>query len=422
MAEARREIVSALKLHRAAMKQASENKQLGPDVRTFGPEAETFGPEEAKLKSRRNPRIYASNSYVDNIIAYSPGLYSPYSWPVSSIAPPLFVQENLDFALPSQTLGLNLNLQDFNNHFHSSTNPGSSIYSSSSPSTSSSSAPSAAAEEIPYMGGAPPDPAAAEIGSIGDRDLEIEDFVNSPFDEVMEFPAWMNANESCLQLVDGFCSDEYFQNPALPCMDIEEIEGMDGDCFSASWLRLQSHRPITLLSRGLIMSRSTRVSVRENGESMSRKYGFPTARARERIWLGSYHTAEKAARALFCLRGRHVKFNFPDDPSEISGGPSLGSAEIQAVAQQYANSYGHGSSYDQPEGGDAEFRARAMGSDWAGPLDLIDDWSFLDMLDVNGGGGNKNKSGCVLDYGLFLSPVICIYHQILQLGIMIFWP
>ncbi|KAK6116859.1 hypothetical protein DH2020_049389 [Rehmannia glutinosa] len=125
--------------------------------------------------------------------------------------------------------------------------------------------------------------------------------------------------------------------------------------------------------------------------------------------LGSYHTAEKAARAfdaaLFCLRGRHVKFNFPDDPPpEIPGGQTLGSAEIQAVAQQYANSYGHGSSYDQPEGGDAEFRARAMGSDWAGPLHLIDDWSFLDMLDVNGGGGNKNKSGCVLDYGLFPEP------------------
>ncbi|KAK6116858.1 hypothetical protein DH2020_049388 [Rehmannia glutinosa] len=192
MAEARREIVSALKLHRAAMKQASEKSSQGPKFGHLGP------------KQRHN------------IIAYSPGLYSPYSWPVSSIAPPLFVQENLDFALPSQTLGLNLNLQDFNNHFHSSTNLSSSIYSSSSPSTSSSSAPSAAAEEIPYMGGAPPAPAAAEIGSIGDRDLEIEDFVNSPFDEVMELPAWMNANESCLQLVDGFCSDEYFQNPALP--------------------------------------------------------------------------------------------------------------------------------------------------------------------------------------------------------------
>ncbi|KAL2544706.1 uncharacterized protein Fot_13939 [Forsythia ovata] len=48
----------------------------------------------------------------------------------------------------------------------------------------------------------------------------------SPFDEVMEFPAWLNANESCL---NDYCSDDYLQDPALPCMEIEEIEGMDGD-------------------------------------------------------------------------------------------------------------------------------------------------------------------------------------------------
>ncbi|KAI3454020.1 hypothetical protein Pfo_010683 [Paulownia fortunei] len=224
MAEARREIVSALKLHRAAMKQASEKQQPQQGMES--------GPEP--------------------------------------------VQENLNFVLPSQTLGLNLNLQDFNNLdttlFHSSTNP-SSIYSSSSPSTSSSPAPSAATEEIPYMG-APPtsvvefgdsgllpgmdDTEMAEIRSIGDQhqiewndtlnletsagwfkflksmeirpeDQKDEDFVNSPFDEVMEFPAWLNANESCLQHVNDFCSDDYFQDPDLPCMDIEEIEGMDGD-------------------------------------------------------------------------------------------------------------------------------------------------------------------------------------------------
>jgi len=63
--------------------------------------------------------------------------------------------------------------------------------------------------------------------------------------------------------------------------------------------------------------------------------------SRERIWLGSYDSAEKAARAfdaaLFCLRGRTAKFNFPDNPPEISGGRSLTPPEIQAAAARFAN-------------------------------------------------------------------------------------
>ncbi|KAL6222088.1 hypothetical protein ACLB2K_005480 [Fragaria x ananassa] len=63
--------------------------------------------------------------------------------------------------------------------------------------------------------------------------------------------------------------------------------------------------------------------------------------SRERIWLGSYDTPEKAARAfdaaLYCLRGRTAKFNFPDNPPEISGGRSLSPAEIQAEAARFAN-------------------------------------------------------------------------------------
>ncbi|XP_021805010.1 ethylene-responsive transcription factor ERF017 [Prunus avium] len=64
--------------------------------------------------------------------------------------------------------------------------------------------------------------------------------------------------------------------------------------------------------------------------------------SRERIWLGSYDSAEKAARAfdaaLFCLRGRTAKFNFPDNPPNISGGRTLSPAEIQAEAARFANS------------------------------------------------------------------------------------
>ncbi|KEH21998.1 putative transcription factor AP2-EREBP family [Medicago truncatula] len=44
--------------------------------------------------------------------------------------------------------------------------------------------------------------------------------------------------------------------------------------------------------------------------------------SRERIWLGSHDTQEKAARAfdaaLYCLRGPHASFNFPNTPLTIN--------------------------------------------------------------------------------------------------------
>ncbi|XP_010535748.1 PREDICTED: ethylene-responsive transcription factor ERF016 [Tarenaya hassleriana] len=63
--------------------------------------------------------------------------------------------------------------------------------------------------------------------------------------------------------------------------------------------------------------------------------------SRERIWLGSFETAEKAARAFdaaqYCLRGPGASFNFPANPPEIPGGRSLTPPEIQAVASRFAN-------------------------------------------------------------------------------------
>lgn len=74
--------------------------------------------------------------------------------------------------------------------------------------------------------------------------------------------------------------------------------------------------------------------------------------SRERIWLGSYDTQEKAARAfdaaLYCLRGRHASFNFPDTPlnfleefnnvvAAAHNHQSLSPQEIQEVAAKFAN-------------------------------------------------------------------------------------
>lgn len=65
--------------------------------------------------------------------------------------------------------------------------------------------------------------------------------------------------------------------------------------------------------------------------------------SRERIWLGSYDTPEKAARAFdaaqFCLRGPHAHFNFPSSPPDIAGGQSLRPQEIQVVAARFANDF-----------------------------------------------------------------------------------
>ena len=62
--------------------------------------------------------------------------------------------------------------------------------------------------------------------------------------------------------------------------------------------------------------------------------------SRDRIWLGSYGTAEEAARAydaaLFCLRGASARFNFPSAPPDIPGAAALSPAEIQVAASKHA--------------------------------------------------------------------------------------
>ncbi|KAG5596158.1 hypothetical protein H5410_037390 [Solanum commersonii] len=68
-------------------------------------------------------------------------------------------------------------------------------------------------------------------------------------------------------------------------------------------------------------------------------------KSRDRIWLGSYDTAEEAARAydaaVVCLRGPSAMINFPDDPPVISCDGDhklLSPSEIQVEASRHARS------------------------------------------------------------------------------------
>ncbi|GMI92626.1 hypothetical protein like AT5G21280 [Hibiscus trionum] len=309
MAEARREIVTALKFHRASMKHANgqQNQQEQQLSHTSQLSSQPSPLEqEPKTKCRRNPRIYPSST-TNNLSGYNldsfssfsqhysppaaaPAPANPYSWPAPHQTCLPSSLDAINFTLPNQTLGLNLNFQDFNTidttslyrNNNNKNNP--SIYSSSSPSSSSSPTLSVVTEGVPSValsshgavaadltesyGGvglhqAMDDEEMAEIRSLGEQhQMEWDDTVNlvtsawwfkflktmelgapevkaeeedgyQPFDQVMEFPAWLNANDACLQHhFTDLCPDDYFQDPALPCMEIGEIEGMDGEWLS----------------------------------------------------------------------------------------------------------------------------------------------------------------------------------------------
>ncbi|XP_062097796.1 ethylene-responsive transcription factor ERF018 [Humulus lupulus] len=131
--------------------------------------------------------------------------------------------------------------------------------------------------------------------------------------------------------------------------------------------------------------------------------------SRERIWLGSYDMAEKAARAFdaaqFCLRGPDAHFNFPDTPPDIAGGQSLTPQEIQVVAARFANDFSiitattncHGNnlqeqpnpSYDDPpDQSGGEPSRRGSSSEDVRVRDDDDgfsntDWSLFNFLDYS---------------------------------------
>ncbi|CAN8239906.1 unnamed protein product [Cochlearia groenlandica] len=115
--------------------------------------------------------------------------------------------------------------------------------------------------------------------------------------------------------------------------------------------------------------------------------------SRERIWLGSYDTPVKAARAFdaaqFCLRGGDADFNFPDNPPDIDGGKSLSPPEIREAAARFAN-FEDGSGLSG-----SEFRPDSPFSSSSSSVSEVVttsetttvgcDWSFLDRIPMDFG-------------------------------------
>ncbi|KAJ0030604.1 hypothetical protein Pint_13549 [Pistacia integerrima] len=122
--------------------------------------------------------------------------------------------------------------------------------------------------------------------------------------------------------------------------------------------------------------------------------------SRQRIWLGSYDTPEKAARAfdaaLFCLRGCSAKFNFPDNQPDIEGGRSLTPPQIQAAAARFANSEPSSSRTQCSEQSVSDLQTE-YSSPSISDLDSggAFDCSFLDFLSTT------NSSNYVPDLGVF---------------------
>ncbi|KAF3548078.1 hypothetical protein DY000_02000955 [Brassica cretica] len=211
MAEARREIVTALKQHRASMRQA------------------------AKIPPPPPPHIPFSAPPPP------PPPPDPFSWSSS----------HLNFLLPNKPLGLNLNLHDFNDFIQTSSTSSSS--SSNSPSSSSVMFPTTYPQFYSSPSPSPPLPTfAATTESVHHQPQKqlmesenvvtsawwselmmksVEDDVFPKLSDVMEFPSWLNITDE-EELFHPHNLTHYYSsphNPPLSCMEFGEIESMDGD-------------------------------------------------------------------------------------------------------------------------------------------------------------------------------------------------
>ncbi|KAH9605396.1 hypothetical protein KSS87_003377 [Heliosperma pusillum] len=300
MAEARKEIVTALKFHRAAMKQASEQQQQQQQQLDYQT------PQQHSISrihdcDLRNPKIESSNfTNTNNMVGYVPYYPSYYnninnnnnnSYPL--IEPSLLMHESLNMPLPNQTLGLNLNLQAFANldttFCHSINNTCSNFNYTSpspmSPSSSSSSTPrdviGTVSAEGAGVGVGPtvelmsdmhhPSLDEEEMAKIrligeqhqiewddtldlvksarwlkyiksvefGNKDIKGGEEINysnnnhyseCPFEEIMELPPWLSANDQSLlqQHLQESCSE----GTSLPWVDIGDIDGLDEEWLS----------------------------------------------------------------------------------------------------------------------------------------------------------------------------------------------
>ncbi|XP_008792845.2 ethylene-responsive transcription factor ERF017-like [Phoenix dactylifera] len=122
--------------------------------------------------------------------------------------------------------------------------------------------------------------------------------------------------------------------------------------------------------------------------------------SRERIWLGSYESPEKAARAfdaaVFCLRGRRGRLNFPDAPPRISGGRSLSARQIQAAAARHAHNDDFADAVPAPEMSLSE--AATVASE-----DVLD-WSFMDLPTAPDGVGTDFPPATMDDFAYDFFP------------------
>ncbi|XP_058781076.1 ethylene-responsive transcription factor ERF017-like [Vicia villosa] len=131
--------------------------------------------------------------------------------------------------------------------------------------------------------------------------------------------------------------------------------------------------------------------------------------SRERIWLGSYDSPQKAARAfdaaLYCLRGRHASFNFSDSPFHLENtAVSNDPQQIREIAANFGNknpsividNNNNNTNNDNNNTGPSKTVTEIIGS--SSSTTMHDsrnsiDWTFLNMLEEHGSSNDATLVG-----------------------------